>query len=131
MARIITVESITQPYRCEVTNGKHTWYADEPENNGGMDSGPSPTEQFLASVGTCATITVRMYAQRKEWPVEKIKIELSKEEVKSEEGVFNLITEKLTVTGNLTEEQIDRLKSILPKCPVAKLITGKVEIVAI
>jgi putative redox protein len=130
MARIVTIESVDNPYRCVISNGVHTWYADEPEYNGGEDSAPSPGEQLLAAVGTCAAITLRMYAKRKEWPVEKIMVELKLEEVKSDEGTFNLITEKLTIKGDIDEDQYNRLKSLLPKCPVAKIITGKVEIVA-
>ncbi|MBP9745895.1 MAG: OsmC family protein [Saprospiraceae bacterium] len=129
MARITTIESIDAPYRCACSNGIHTWYADEPEYNHGGNTGPSPGELLLSAVGTCATITLRMYAARKEWPVDKIKIELRLEEVKTESGVLNKIHEALTVEGDLDEEQYARLKSLLPKCPVAKIVTGQVEIV--
>ena len=128
MARIITVESHDTPYRCTCSNGVHSWYADEPVYNDGLDTAPSPGELLLSAVGTCATITLRMYAHRKQWPVEKITIELSLEEVKTETGVINKIHEKLQVTGALDETQLARLKSLLPKCPVTKIITGQVEI---
>jgi putative redox protein len=129
MARIVTLESIDNPYRCLISNGVHSWYADEPEYNGGGDTAPSPGELLLAAVGSCATITLRMYAKRKEWPVEKIEIELKLEEIKTESGIaINRITEKLQVKGNLDEDQINRLKTLMPKCPIARVVTGPVEI---
>lgn len=130
MARIVTLESIDNPYRCLISNGVHTWYADEPEYNGGKDSAPSPGELLLAAVGSCATITLRMYAKRKEWPLDKIEIELKLEESKTVSGItINRITEKLHVHGDLDEEQITRLKALIPKCPIAKVVTGPVEII--
>lgn len=128
MTRIITIESIDKPYRCSCTNGVHTWYGDEPFSNDGQDTAPSPSELLLSAVGTCATITLRMYAARKQWPVEKLQIELRLEEVKTETGVINKIYETLTVTGGINDEQLARLKSLIPKCPVARIVTGQVEI---
>ncbi len=129
MARIVTIESIDEPYRCLCSNGVHTWYGDEPIDHEGLDTAPSPGELLLSAVGTCATITLRMYAKRKVWPVEKIRLELSLEEVKTEAGVLNRIHETLHLEGPLDADQITRLKSILPKCPVATIITGEVEVV--
>jgi putative redox protein len=128
MTRIVTIESIDNPYRCSCSNGVHTWYGDEPISNDGQDTAPAPAELLLSAVGTCATITLRMYAKRKQWPVEKIQLELRLEEVKTETGVINKIHEILTITGDISDEQLNRLKSLLPKCPVARIITGQVEI---
>ncbi len=129
MARIVTTESMEQPYRTSCTNGHSTWFADEPESNGGLDTAPTPSELLLSAIGTCVTITLRMYARRKEWPVEKIKLDLRLESVKKENGdIKHIIYETLYLTGELTEEQKDRMKSLIPKCPVSKIVTGEVEI---
>jgi putative redox protein len=129
MPRITTIESIENPYRCLISNGTHTWYADEPESNQGGDTGPSPSEQLLAAVGSCAVITLRMYAARKNWPLDTIRISLRMEDVKTENGTITRIYESLEITGELNEEQRDRLRSLIPKCPVAKAITGTVELI--
>ena len=129
MSRIVMIESEDQPYRCSCSNGLHTWYADEPLIHEGLDTGPSPGELLLSAIGTCATITLRMYAKRKMWPVEKIRLELRMEEVKTETGGYHKIYESLSIDGPIDEEQYMRLKSLLPKCPVTKIVMGTVEIV--
>ncbi len=129
MARIVSIESQDQPYRCSCSNGIHTWYADEPERNNGGDTGPSPGELLLSAIGTCGVITLRMYANRKQWPVEKIILTLSLEEIKGGPGVFHRIHQHLELEGPLDEEQKSRMISLLPKCPVSRLVTGQVEIV--
>ena len=105
MARITTIESIDAPYRCACSNRIHTRYPDDPEYNHGGAHRTSPGDLPLSAVGTGATNTLRMYAARKEWPVDKIKIELRLEEVKTESGVLNKIHEALTVEGDLDDEQ--------------------------
>ena len=130
MTRIVTIESIEQPYRTLCSNGNSQWYADEPESNGGRDTAPSPSELLLSAVGTCVSITLRMYAKRKEWPVEKIKLDLRLESVPNENGgTLYRIHESLEIIGDLNDEQRERMKSLMPKCPVSKIITGEVEIV--
>ncbi|MEP7267628.1 MAG: OsmC family protein [Saprospiraceae bacterium] len=130
MTRLVTIESIDDPFRCICSNGVHTWYADEPESNQGGDTSPSPSELLLSAIGACAAITLRMYARRKEWDVTQIKISLSIEEIKSENGIINRIHEKLEIEGSIDSDQIARLKSLIPKCPVARMVTGQIEVVA-
>lgn len=129
MARIVSVETKDQPFRCTCSNGVHTWYGDEPEYKQGGDTAPSPSELLLSAVGTCAVVTLRMYANRKEWPVEKISLDLRLEEIKGGATVHHIIHQTLELTGPLDEEQKARMVSLLPKCPVSRLVTGKVEIV--
>jgi putative redox protein len=128
MPRIVKIESSDSPFRCICSNGVHTWYGDEPVSKEGLDSAPSPEELLLSAIGTCATITLRMFANRKQWSIGKISLELSLEEIKTETGVIHRIHETLKVDGLIDDEQFTRLKSILPKCPVTKIVTGQVEI---
>lgn len=129
MARIVSIESQEQPFRCSCNNGVHTWYADEPETSAGGDTAPSPSELLLSAVGSCGVVTLRMYANRKQWPVEKIILTLSLEEIKDGPVVMHRIHQHLELTGPLDDDQKSRMISLLPKCPVSRLITGQVEIV--
>ncbi|MEO5583156.1 MAG: OsmC family protein [Saprospiraceae bacterium] len=128
MAKTVKIESTDTPFRCVCSNGVHTWYADEPVSKEGLDTAPSPEELLLSAIGTCAIITLRMFANRKQWTIGKIYIDLSLEEIKTETGTINRIHETLTIDGPIDDEQFARLKSILPKCPVTKIVTGQVEI---
>ncbi len=129
MPRIVTIESLEPHYRCTCSNGAHHWYADEQESSGGGDTAPSPTEILLSAMGSCAINTLRMYAARKEWPLEKVRIRISLETIKSETGTSYRIHEEVELTGPLDQEQKDRLRSLLPKCPVTRVVTGQVELV--
>ncbi len=124
--------STDQGYRTIVTAGGHTWHADEPIEDGGTDMGPTPTEMSLGALGSCTTITLHMYANRKGWPLEKVDIELSLEKfnAKDYEGYdgdakfVHEITQKLTFHGDLDEKQIARLEDIATKCPVRRMMEG-------
>ncbi len=98
--------------------------ADEPTTAGGDNAGPTPVELLLASLGACKTMTVKMYAQRKEWPLEQVSIDIKRQK----DGNRQWITAQLHLTGPLTDEQRDRLRQIADRCPVHKLVTTELEI---
>lgn len=114
-------------YKTKVYAGGHFIYADEPTELGGTDEGMNPGALLLASLGSCTAITIRMYADRKEIPLETIKIELAicKEEEMSKETT---ISRKIEFTGELTDEHRQRLMIIADKCPIHKLLSNPIKI---
>lgn len=114
-------------YKTKVFSDGHLVYADEPEELGGTNEGMTPAALLLASLGSCTAITIRMYADRKEIPLESVKIDLAicKEEEMSKETT---ITRKIDFTGDITQEQRERLMVIADKCPIHKLLTNPIKI---
>jgi putative redox protein len=110
-------------YTLDVTNGRHHQYADEPESYGSADLGPSPFEYLCASLGSCTAITLRMYANRKKWPVEKIAVKTVFDRIKDpDHGEQTVFTRSITLTGPLDEDQQQRMLQIANKCPVHKVL---------
>ena len=112
-------------YIADLAIGGHRLRADEPAENGGGDTGPTPTEILLSALGACTSITLRMYAERKHWPVSAIHVDLSYAERSPGKTV---IARKLRVDGDLDDEQRARLLQIANACPVHKILTGTIEI---
>ena len=126
-AGIVTVgETRTGRYANEVRAGRHHLPASEPVEAGGDDSGPGPFDYLLASLGACTSITLRMYAERKEIPVERIGVRLGLEKKDS----FTEISREITLEGDLAEEDRQRLLAISERCPVHKTLTGEIRIVS-
>ena len=126
-----------EPYTTAVAlGGRHHLQADEPASLGGADRGANPYELLLASLGACKTITLRMYADRKGWPLDGVSVELTQQRVhakdcqdcESDTGSAHIITCALTLLGDLDEEQRARLLEIADKCPVHKTLSGEMKI---
>lgn len=117
-------------YTTKMTMRGHLLVADEPESNGGKDHGPTPTELVISGLAACTTSTLRMYADRKGWEVERIDVEISLHIKKKESGQISHFDSCIEITGNLTQEQKDRMLVIAGKCPIHKLLTNAVEISA-
>lgn len=115
-------------YTTKMTMRGHLLVADEPESHGGKDLGPTPTELIMSGLAACTTSTLRMYADRKEWDVERIDVEISLHVVKTESGQTTYFNSIIDITGNLTQKQKDRMIVIAGKCPIHKLLTNTVEI---
>jgi putative redox protein len=113
-----TVES-ARGYANTVHAGKHVFTADEPERLGGTDTGASPYGLLLASLGACTSITLRMYAERKQWELGTIKVALRH---RKDDAGADLIERDLTFSAPLTAEQRARLAEIVEKTPVTKTI---------
>ena len=106
-----------------VTIGRHVMAADEPQSRGGQDAGPSPYEWVLAGLGTCTAITVRMYAERHNWPLARTTVELSHEKVPSAgASATDHFHRVIRFEGELTEEQRSRLLQIAEHCPVSETL---------
>ncbi|CAH2783436.1 MAG: Predicted redox protein, regulator of disulfide bond formation [uncultured Paraburkholderia sp.] len=111
-------------YQVHFDDGKHTWLADEPESLGGGDRGPTPISLLLSSLGACTSVTLKMYAQRKGWPLDEVHVTLNIET--GEEG--STIDRKIILHGELSDEQRERLLQIANACPVHKILTRSIAI---
>jgi putative redox protein len=109
----------------QIASGHHRLTADEPIALGGSDSGVSPYELLLASLGACTSITLRMYAGRKEWELGKITVGLRYSTRDDQKGH---IDRRLSFSKPLTAEQTQRLLEIAAKTPVTKTLSGGVTI---
>lgn len=117
----VRVEEKIAPYTQQVTTYNHRWLADEPEDLGGADEGPAPMEMLLAGLGACTSMTLRMYAKRKEWSLEKVTVDLQHHQGK---GADERIERHIKLEGDLTDEQRERLLEIANKCPVHRTMTN-------
>lgn len=108
----------------DIEIGTHRLRADEPADHGGDDNGPAPHELLLAALGSCTAMTLKLYAERKGWPLHDVHVTLNGA---STEGAF-AISRQLTLTGELDAEQRQRLVEIAGKCPVHKTLTGQIAI---
>lgn len=120
----------------DVVAGAHVFRADEPESFGGDDSGPGPYDLLLAGLGACTAMTVRMYAERKKWPLAHVSVRLRHEKIhakdcidcETREGKLDRIARTLTLQGDLDPEQREKLLEIADKCPVHRTLTSEVKI---
>lgn len=128
----VLVEVGATNYQARVQAGKHAFLVDEPESMGGKNTGPTPENLILASLGSCTAITLRMYAERKEWPLEKVEVKLylengpAKNNPQFKDGAFQVrqqIIVHVWVHGNLQPDQVERLSDIASKCPVHKILS--------
>ena len=110
-------------YRLVLTAGKNTIIADEPIESGGTDEGMDPHEILASALGACTCATLRMYADRKEWPLDGLNVSLSL--VHNDENNTHIHRE-IELLGTLTEEQKSRLLDIANKCPVHKTLTNPI-----
>ena len=135
MTQVIATINRTK-YKTIIAIGNHELIADEPVPFG-QDLGPNPYDFLMTALGTCVTMTLRMYADRKGGDLEEVQVHLEQsrvyakdcEECESEEGFVHVIEKKLKFVGELTEEQIQRLLEISDKCPVHKTLTNEIKII--
>lgn len=110
-----TADIGTSNYTVSLLAGHHPLSADEPADAGGKDLGPSPHELLCAALGACTAITLRMYAQRKEWPLRAVHVDLL---LQFEGQERRTITRRLRLDGDLDETQRARLADIAERTPV-------------
>lgn len=112
-------------YKTEIKTEQHTLISDEPEAIGGGDLGFSPDELLAAALSACTTTTLRMYANRKGWTeLEAIDVEVIFERLNNNSNM----NRKITLTGNITEEQRERLLYIANRCPVHQTLSHPIVI---
>jgi putative redox protein len=120
----------------EVTVGRHRFLADEPIDVGGLDSGPGPYDLLLAALGACTAMTLRLYAERKALPLERVTVALTHDrihaadcaECETKEGMIDHIERAIMLRGALDAAQRQRLMEIADKCPVHRTLTSEVNI---
>jgi putative redox protein len=111
-------------YTHDVKVRKHQLTADEPEDSGGDDMGPSPQELLAASLASCTAITMEMYARRKGWNVDGMSVDV--EYTPAERGAVTRFELVMKMPAHLSEEQVERLSVIAAKCPVHRTLEGEV-----
>ena len=121
----VSAKIANDQYKTELITDTHTFLGDEPVSNGGADLAPSPGDFLRASLASCTAITLRMYANRKNFQVENIEVKVGTE---SKEGK-TIFHRKVIVTGALDEQQRKRMLQIANACPVHKILVNPIEIV--
>jgi len=122
--------------RQEIAEGRHRLMADEPVESGGADAGLDPYALLLAALGACTSMTLRLYARRKGWPLEEVTVELEHAKVhaqdcaecEGEAGRIDRIRRRIRVHGPLDAVQVARLAEIARRCPVHKTLLAGVRV---
>ena len=125
MAREVTVRWLSG-MQAEAEVGPHRVRADAAVDGGGSDAGPSPGELLLSALGACKVMTARQFAERRKWPLTGICAHLTAENVG---GKYGKIEVELTLEGDLTDEQRQRLRDVAERCLVSKTLAAGVPIV--
>jgi uncharacterized OsmC-like protein len=122
--RDVMVVSDGSKFGQDISIGSFRLRADEPAAQDGTDTGPEPHELLLSALGACTSMTLRMYAARKGWPLERVTVTLNGGAV---DGKY-AISRQIVMEGSLDAEQQARLLDIADKCPVHRTLTGEVQI---
>ncbi|HKL40316.1 MAG TPA: bifunctional alpha/beta hydrolase/OsmC family protein [Cryomorphaceae bacterium] len=127
----VTVQLGSDGFTTEILAGDHVFLADEPEDVGGNNMGPTPYQLLNASLGTCTAMTLKMYADRKKWPLKKVTVTLRHSKMHVEDSAnperkkskVEIFKRRLLIEGDLDKEQRKRLLEIANKCPVHRTLT--------
>lgn len=126
--REVTVSNDAGGLRSTWSVGPHQGLADEQVEHGGADGGPEPHDFVLMGLGACTAMTLRMYADRKGWPLERVDVKLGLEKFVDGGTKSTRITRTVVVVGPLDDEQRGRLLEIANKCPVHQTLSGPIRI---
>jgi uncharacterized OsmC-like protein len=135
-AEWIVVRGAASGFAQDVTVGAHRLRSDEPAAVGGTDSGPNPYDLLLAALGSCTSMTIAMYARRKQWPLESVTVRLRHSKIHAEDcaecqtriGMVDRIEREIAFAGSLDDEQRSKLLEIANKCPVHRTLTSEIDI---
>jgi len=134
---VLVFETRNGKFQQSLALGRHTLLADEPVSHGGLDSGPSPYEFLLAGLGACTAMTLRLYADRKNMPLERTIVELKHSRLHKKDGEtacegepvsLERVARTIRLEGDLDADQRSRLMEIADRCPVHRTLTAGIEI---
>jgi|SRR5919201_6658516 putative redox protein len=131
-----TVHGSAKGFVQEVTVGPHRLLVDEPAAVGGTDTGPTPYDLLLAALGACTSMTISLYARRKQWPLDAVTVKLRHSRIhaadcadcETKDGMLDRIEGDVELHGALNDEQRARLLEIANKCPVHKTLASEIKI---
>ena len=133
---VVTVRGKASGFAQNIAVRQHQLKSDEPIEAGGTDTGPSPYDLLLSALGSCTSMTISLYARRKQWPLENVTVRLHHSRIyaadcadcETRTGMLDRIEREIILTGPLTEEQRTRLLQIANKCPVHRTLTSEIKI---
>jgi uncharacterized OsmC-like protein/alpha/beta superfamily hydrolase len=136
---VLVRETGVGKFQQEISSGPHRFLADEPVKAGGLDSGPGPYDLLLAALGACTSMTLRLYADNKNLPLERVSVRLTHNKIHAEdclncetkEGLIDRIDRidrNITLEGALSAEERKRILEIADKCPVHRTLKSEIEI---
>src|SRR6202035_1194414 len=134
---VVVRETRNSKFQQTIVTGPHRLLADEPVAAGGEDTGPGPYDFLLASLGACTSMTMRLYADRKSLPLERVTVTLKHSRIHAEDcaecetkaGMLDQIDRTIAMEGALDAEQRGKLMEIADKCPVHRTLTSEIHIV--
>ena len=133
---VLVRETGNGKFQQEIMSGQHRFLADEPVKVGGLDSGAGPYDLLLAGLGACTSMTLRLYAENKRLPLERVSVRLTHNRIHAEdclncetkEGMIDRIDRNVTLEGALSGDERKRLLEIADKCPVHRTLKSEIEI---
>ena len=134
--REVVVHGDAKGFAQEIVVGDHRLLADEPAAMGGTDTGPGPYDLLLAALGSCTSMTIALYARRKQWPLEAVRVRLRHSKIHAADcadcetkvGMLDRIERDVELVGSLDGEQRARLLEIADKCPVHRTLSSEIVI---
>ena len=124
--KVVVAENGQGRYQQEVVAGQHRLVADEPASMGGADAGPAPFDFIMSGLGACTSMTLRMYAERKGLALTGIRVELEHDKIEIDGQPRDRIRRTITLDGELSAEQRQRLLEIANKCPVHRALSNSI-----
>lgn len=136
MPRTVMVNSGLVRYAQNISVGPHLLQADEPRDSAGNDVGPNPYELLLSALGACTSMTLCMYAEQKQWPLRGVQVRLTHSKLYAEDcvacdtkrGTLDQIDAEISLIGDLSEDQRQRLMEIADRCPVHRTLVSEIQI---
>jgi putative redox protein len=133
---VVVVRGAADGFVQEIAAGSHQFRSDEPTSVGGSNTGPTPYDLLLAALGSCTSMTVSMYARRKQWPLERVTVHLRHSRVHAEDcaacetqdAKLTVIERDIQLDGPLGQDQRARLLAIANRCPVHLTLTSRIDI---
>jgi len=126
---IVHARSGAIPYTVTLTDdADHQWWGDESAELGGANAGPSPSRLIMSGLGACTVITLQMFAVRKQWPLTGVAVELQFNPKGKPDAGGTDISRHITLQGELSNEQRERLLQVANACPMHKVLTGEIHI---